>query len=147
MGHPSCDVFSGTHNAAPPKDRCGKGLALSVPTQAESALEWATPAEDRCQVSGVRSRGRPARGSPIEEVAVEDAENGGFILRRIASGAEADGCDVIESPRQECMRGDSSFAPPGLWIIFHLHPGLAPWAAFLRRFAADNRRAGPSRIR
>jgi hypothetical protein len=30
---------------------------------------------------------------------------------------------------------NSSFAPPGL-IGFHFYPRLAPWAAFLRRFAA-----------
>jgi len=34
------------------------------------------------------------------------------------------------------MRGSCSFAPLGL-VGFLLFPRLAPWAAFLRRFAAE----------
>ena len=55
-------------------------------------------AEDRSQVSWVRSQKNPARGGPLVEV-IEDAENGGFILRGMTSAVEADSRDVIESPR------------------------------------------------
>jgi len=40
----------------------------------------------------------------------------------------------------EFLRG-YSFAPPALVVLFSFHPRLAPWAAFLRRFAAGFRPA------
>ena len=49
-------------------------------------------------MSGVRSQKNPARGGALVEV-IEDAENGGFILRGMTSAVEADSRDVIESPR------------------------------------------------
>ena len=46
-----------------------------------------------------------------------------------------------------CAIATVSFAPSGLGLPRLEPPGLAPWAAFLRRFAADNMRAGPPQIR
>src|SRR5688572_4012624 len=36
--------------------------------------------------------------------------------------------------------GGRSVAPSGLGCVWHGYPGLAPWATFCRRFAAESRR-------
>jgi hypothetical protein len=38
----------------------------------------------------------------------------------------------------KCVRESWSFTPLGLIRLSHFYPRLTPWAAFLRRFAANN---------
>jgi hypothetical protein len=38
----------------------------------------------------------------------------------------------------KCVPENWSFAPLGLMRLAHFYPRLTPWAAFLRRFAANN---------
>jgi hypothetical protein len=60
-----------------------------------------------------------------------------LIQRELAESRGLDG--VARATR--CGWGDTvSFAPSGLDIIFRRDPRLAPWAVFLRRFAAGEER-------